>query len=241
MEEAVDNISHRCHQRMLTDKEDILNPAYEKRLSSYTSILTFPNVIHKRVVSFINEYLQSDEVLQQFENIKEELNSQCQEIARTLCKMENDWIDDPTSEAVPITLDIPNVHYDFSLLDIVRLIFSLTFIISPFSEERKEATVNSIYNKYTSTIKDKLINHLQRNQVSMFKKIVEKVTEIFLPQWINSLEATLWILQEERDDILKNQTLLADMKKRVKELQDSVEKMNSLQEKYNMKTTTGMF
>lgn len=74
----------------------------------------------------------------------------------------------------------------------------------------------------------------------MFNKIAGKVTKILLPQWINSLEETIEIFQEKRADILKNQTLLADMKMRVKELQNSVE-MNSLQEKYNMKTTTGMF
>lgn len=241
MEEEIGIISHICHQRMLTDKEEILNPLGEERLSSYTNIFTYPRIIHKRVVSFINEFLQSDEVLQRFENIKEELKSECQEIVRNLRKMENDWIDSTNSEAVPITLEIPNVHYDFSLLDIVRLILSLTFIISPFSEERKEATVNSIYDKYTSTIEDKLFNHLQTNQVSMFNTIAEKVTKILLPQWINSLEETIKIFQEKRADILKNQTLLADMKMRVEELQDSLEKINSLPEKYNMKTTTGMF
>lgn len=239
MEEEIGIISHKCRHRMLSDKEKILNPFGEERLSSYTNIFTYPRIIHKRVVSFINEFLQSDEVLQGFENIKEELKSNCQEIVRDLRMMENAWIDSTNSEAVPITLEIPNVHYDFSVLDIVRLVFSLTFIISPFSEERKEATVNSIYDKYTSTIEGKLFNHLQTNQVSMFNKIAEKVTKILLPQWINSLEETIYIFEENRADILKNLILLADMKMRVKELQNSVE-MNFLQEKYNMKTT-GMF
>lgn len=241
MEEAINNISHRCHQRMLTDKKTILNPADENPLSSYTNIFKYPRVIHERVVSFINEFLQSDEVLREFENIKEDLKSECQKIARNLCKMENDWTENTISETVPISMDVPNVHYDLSLLDVVRLFFSLTFFISPFSEEKKEVTVNSIYDKYTSTIKDSLFNHLQSNQGSMFKKIVERVTKEFLPQWINSLEATIEILREKRTEILKNQTLLAEMKMRVEEVQDSVEKIVSLQEKHNMKTTTGMF
>lgn len=71
MEEEIEFISHKCRQRMLSDKEKNLNPFGEERLSSYTNIFTYPRIIHKRVVSFINEFLQSDEVLQGFENSKE--------------------------------------------------------------------------------------------------------------------------------------------------------------------------
>lgn len=243
MEKAIDNISQRCHQRMLTDKENILNPPGECPLSSFMNILTYPRVIHRRVVSFINEFLQSDEVLQEFENIKEDLKSKSQEIARSLCKMENDWIENMTSETenVPISIDLPDVHYDFSILDVVRLIFSLTFLINPFSEEKREATINTVYGKYISTIKEMLIRHLQSNQGSMFKKIVERVTKEFLSQWINTLENTIKTFQEKRAEILKNQTLLADMKMRVDELQDHANMITSMQKKYNVKTTTGMF
>lgn len=243
MEKAIGNISKRCHQRMLADRENILNPPGECPLSSYINILTYPRVIHKRVVSFINEFLQSDEVLQEFENIKEDLKAKSHDIARNLSKMENDWIENMTSETgnVPISIDLPDVHYDFSILDVVRLIFSLTFLINPFSEEKKEATVKTIYDKYTSTIKDMLFRHLQSNQGSMFKKIVERVTKEFLPEWINSLENTIEILMEKRADILKTQTLLADMEKGVEELQNHAKTITSLQEKYTIKTTTGMF
>lgn len=217
---------------MSTDegKHMILNPVNKAPISSYRSILSYPRIINKRVCLFIEAFFRSENVLQQFENLKEEFLFDFKRIAFELLKMERDWIETPTydTENASLGMFLPHSIARISLFEYLIMILSRGVFMKSAVDRERNDTINRLYDNYKLMIKDFVYKHLKSNHGIFFLKMVDNVTEDLFPKWIKHLEKTIQTLLDEREKIIANQESFNKLAEAVKDFQESAKKIHLL-------------
>lgn len=201
-------------------------------------------LINKRVSSFFEKYFQSENVLQQFENLREELLSNFKSISSEISRIEREWIQTGTNDTERgrgyVFLPHPKVWISIweRLFFFYRAFFYCPFI----TKEGNESNVDAMYHKCKSAIKGLVYQHLKSNQGILFTKMVDKVTEDLLPKRITYLVETIENLRIKREEILRNQIVFHKLAEEVKDFQISARKIHSNNFQNDIKgNTTGLF
>lgn len=231
LEGVINKISLEVYEYMSSEsgKNWILNPPGYPTIND-VPLLTVPREINRRLSLFFEVYFQSENVLQQFEKLKEDFLSNVQSISLELIKMENEWIKNCTNDAEKESgcLILPDFRSLMSFGERFFFAYTTVFLGTALTKDRRARNINTLYNKCTSAIKDLVYKHLKSKQGNVFTKMVDKVTEDLLPKRITHLEKTIEKLLEERDKILGNQNSFNKLAEKVKEFQNSAKNLHSI-------------
>lgn len=241
LEGLINKISREVYEYMSSDlgKNRILNPPGCPPINE-VPLFAGPRQINRRVSLFFEDYFQSENVLQQFEKLKEDFLSNFKSISSELIKMENEWIKNCINDAENDSgcVILPDSTSWMSFWERLIFFYRALLLGTSFTKERRERNINTLYNKCTSAIKDLVYEHLKSNQGNVFTKMVDKVTEDLLPKRISHLEKTITKLLEERDEILGNQKLFNKLAEEVKDFQNSAKNLHSISSRYKIERNT---
>lgn len=253
-EQKIEKIAMECYENMSNEsgKNIILNPSGGTPMMEVTWHPTqFVNEINIRITEYVNNRLQSEHVLQRFEDVKNEIIRFYREVSIDLSAMENQWTnvlktesfgeyrrEEPTDlDDLPLQIKIPMVA--LSVLAMVAIV-AIGIIISPVlvptllimsRDERKRTIIDEVYDQYTAKIRDDIRKHLKKNCGDPLNDLVENVTNDLLPSRINFLENMIKTLLQTREDILMDIKLLEELREKVNAMKKSASEIQAVLKK----------
>lgn len=226
-----------------SEKDKILNPRDRTPMMNVTwQPSKFVDEINIRIIEYVNNYLQSERVLQRFEDVKNQIVTFYREVSIDLSAMENQWTnaiknesfgekksreDDLNLDDLPLPIKIPVVA--LSVLGMVGLAV-LAILISPVlltgllilsRDERKRRIIDEVYNEHQAKVRDEIRQHLKKNCGEPLNDLVENVTNDLLLSRINFLENLITTLSQTRNKILMNINSLEELNKEVEDMKTS--------------------
>lgn len=250
-EQIIEQIAMECYEQMSNEsgKTIVLNPSGDTPMMEVTWHPTqFVNEIKIRITEYVNNRLQSEHVLQRFEDVKNEIIRFYKKVSIDLSAMENKWTnvvktesfgeyrrEEPTNDLddLPLQIKIPVVA--LSVLVMVAIV-AIGIMISPVliptllimsRDERKKTIINEVYDQYTAKIRDDIRKHLKKNCGDPLNDLVENVTNDLLPSQINFLENMIKTLLETREEILMDIELLEELREKVDAMKMSASEMQA--------------
>lgn len=238
-----------------SEKEIILNPSDGTPMMEVTWHPTqFANEINIRITEYVNNRLQSEQVLQKFEDVKNEIIKFYREVSTDLSAMENEWTNVVKTEGfgeyrreepsdlddLPLQIKIPVVA--LSVLVMVALAV-LGIIASPVliptllimsRDDRKRTIIEEVYDNYKENIRGEIRKHLQKNCGGPLNDLVENVTKDLLPSRIIFLENMIKTLLQTREKILMDIETLEELKEKVDAMKMSASKIQAALKKFQM-------
>lgn len=217
-------------------KTIILNPPQGTPIMEVTWHPTqFVDEINIRITEYVNNRLQSEHVLQRFEDVKNEIIRFYREVSIDLSAMENQWTNvvktksfgeyrrkEPTDlDDLPLKIKIPVVALSvLAMVAIVAIGIMLSPVLIPTllfisRDERKRRIINEVYDKHTAKIRDEIRKHLKKNCGDPLNDLVENVTNDLLPSRIIFLENMIITLLRTREKILMDIKSLEELKEKV--------------------------
>lgn len=220
---VVDDIEQEIYHYMSTDegKDKILNP--QDRIPIMDSFPLSMQVI-QRVDSYIKKYLQSDYVLQKFDQIKDEIILFYQRASSDISQMESDW----TNDAFSVTFD-EDVSREEQLskvlkhpLGMLALAATVTlcvaivgFTVATFpitvpivaylrGNKRKKRIIDGEYERIKSSVHGGMSNYLKLNHCKVIWKLLKKVVDDLLSNRIRSFLMFINHVSKSRDEIISN-------------------------------------
>lgn len=244
-EQTIEDIAKYCYENMSkeSEKDKILNPRDRTPMMNVTwQPSKFVDEINIRIIEYVNNYLQSERVLQRFEDVKNQIVTFYREVSIDLSAMENQWTnaiknesfgekksreDDLNLDDLPLPIKIPVVA--LSVLGMVGLAV-LAILISPVlltgllilsRDERKRRIIDEVYNEHQAKVRDEIRQHLKKNCGEPLNDLVENVTNDLLLSRINFLENLITTLSQTRNKILMNINSLEELNKEVEDMKTS--------------------
>lgn len=234
-EEIIENIAKECYVKMLDEsvKKEILNPPGRPEMMQVTWLPSqFVDEINIRITEYVNHHLQSGQVLQRFEDVKNEINTFYKEVSTDLSAMERHWTNvvryksfgEKYKREEPTDLDDLPLEIKIPVVSVSVLAIAFAIIISPIlipallilsRDERKRKLIDEVYNKYTAKIPDEIQKHLKKNCGDPLHELVENITNNLLPPRINFLEHMIKTTSQTREKILMDINLLKQLKEKV--------------------------
>lgn len=211
---VIEDTAQKCYDYMSTDfgKDKILNPpGCTPIMEVIWQPVQFAQEINTRVSRHVNEFLKSEEVLQNFENIKEEIVIFHKSVLLDLSTIDNDLSNlmesqknaentsktSPDTDLLPLPLRIP-IFFLEVLLYVVLVAASI--IISPITiplliyknrDEEKKTVIDEEYNTCKMSIRSKICNHLESSCGNEIREFIDKSTKDILPKQIQTLETKM--------------------------------------------------
>lgn len=241
IDRTINEVAQECYDYMSTDegKDTILNP------KNYTPILEkhrFPKVfaeeIKFRVSLYVQNHLQSTEVLRQLEDINEEINRLNKTVSDSLLKMESKWMNTPidirgnlnysltAAKVRKSNISNVGVMVATSPLWIPLVIASAPVIIPTLiymnRSETKKRDIELEYASCKDSIRNTVCNDLQSSFGEVALHRVKTLTQELLPKQIQSLEKMVYQLSLSRTEILSSQDLLGKLAIRLKTIEKTV-------------------
>eukprot|EP00105_Crassostrea_gigas_P042790 XP_019926938.1 PREDICTED: uncharacterized protein LOC105338102 [Crassostrea gigas] len=234
-EQIIKDIAKDCYEKMLNEsvKEEILNPPGRPKMMEVPwSPSEFVDEINTRITEYVNDYLQSGQVLQRFKDVKNEINSFYKEVSTDISDMEKEWADvvgyqrffekytriEPTDFVdLPLEIKIPVVAVSVlaiaGAIIISPVLIPVLLILS--RDERKRKLKDEVYNKYTAKIPDEIQKHLKKHCRDPLHDMVENITNDLLPPRVMFLEHLIKTTSQTRDKILMDINSLKELKEKV--------------------------
>lgn len=214
----------------------------------------FANEINIRITEYVNNRLQSEQVLQKFEDVKNEIISFYREVSTDLSAMENQWTnvvktgsfgeyrrEGPSDQDdLPLQIKIPVVA--LSVLVMVALV-ALGIMVSPVliptllimsRDDRKRRIIDEVYDKHKDKIRGEIQKHLKKNCGDPLNDLAENVTKDLLPSRIIFLENMIKTLLQTREEILMDMETLEELKKKVDAMKISASKIQAALNEFQM-------
>lgn len=253
----IEDIATDCYEKMSKDSEKkiILNPSDVTPMIEVKWHPTrFANEINIRITEYVNNRLQSEQVLQKFEDVKNEIISFYREVSTDLSAMENQWTNVVKTESfgeyrregpsdqddLPLQIKIPVVA--LSVLVMVALV-ALGIMVSPVliptllimsRDDRKRRIIDEVYDKHKDKIRGEIRKHLKKNCGDPLNDLVENVTKDLLPSRIKFLENMIKTLLQTREKILMDMETLEELKKKVDAMKISASKIQAALNEFQM-------
>lgn len=253
----IEDIATDCYEKMSKDSEKkiILNPSDVTPMIEVKWHPTrFANEINIRITEYVNNRLQSEQVLQKFEDVKNEIISFYREVSTDLSAMENQWTNVVKTESfgeyrregpsdqddLPLQIKIPVVA--LSVLVMVALV-ALGIMVSPVliptllimsRDDRKRRIIDEVYDKHKDKIRGEIRKHLKKNCGDPLNDLVENVTKDLLPSRIKFLENMIKTLLQTREKILMDMETLEELKKKVDAMKISASKIQTALNEFQM-------
>lgn len=219
-------------------KKRILNPDGLTPIMDvpFTCKKLFTKEILKRIELYIKTHLKTENVLEIFNDIKDENVAFYKKVSRDITKMEADWTDGIKTLALfsrrgpdlPVFLDT-----SLAVLAVVLTFFATVValvlgpIIGPilyffYSAEKKKAEkrefIDDVYNKCMSSIQSQIRNHLHASCGKTLKKTSKNMFCESLSNEIKGLKKMIQNLRDSREEILSNMKPFKDLAKQVERM-----------------------
>lgn len=205
-------------------KYDILNPTGRERIANVNWNKTnFEKEISARVDMYVVEYLQSDNVLEKFKKIAEEINDFRQKIISSLEQMESEWarlkpnVEETESSTFLIQLGLLTspvwiAALAFGLGLPAAVFGGLLFVFSSFLGlvTKTSKDIDDEYYKCIKAVPKRMYILLENKCGSNISTMIKKVTKELL-QHIEALKERLNQISEKRIQILENREVLLDL------------------------------
>lgn len=233
-----------------SEKEKNLNPGDRPRMMSVTWIPDqFVDEINTRIIMYVNDSLQSEQVLRRFEDLKNEIVTFYRDVVSDLSAIENQWTNAIKSDGfgkkernedaiylsdIPLPIKIPLVA--LSVLGMIGVAV-LAVLVSPVllvgflvlgRDERKKQIIDEVYNQHQAKVRDEIRQHLKKNCGNPLNDLVENVTNDLLLTRIKFLENLIKTLSKTRDNILININSLEELKTSVDDMKMSAENIQDV-------------
>lgn len=256
---AIADIAQECYDFMSTDvgKEKILNPPGRKPIQKFEwHPHVFQNKVRERVSMYVLKTLKSQQVLQTFSKIKDEVLSFYQKTSLNLFDIESCWTEDREERIREryVRGDDTEIS-DASLLGIFLATspvwlpllatgIGLTIVVSPIlfplikflgRKDRKNEIIDEEYNSCRSSFRDVIRKKLEANQGFVISKLLDKVTSDLVLRRIQSLKIRIELITKSRSEIIANAKSLGLLAQKIKSIDDSA---TALLEYFSQETGT---
>lgn len=250
IDQAIEVIVNECFVYMSSEsgKEHILNPRCHTPIMdvSLTSGL-FVGEIRSRMNVYIEAFLQSPDVLQKFEEIKDEIITFYKRVSVDLSSLEADWtyvkhefssdksMIDPLKafDEFPLALKISLLAVSIVFTAAVAICF---LFISPVlgpalmfvnTKKAKREVIDKVYNANLASIQSQIKQHLKERCGNALNLLVEKVSKRMLPNRIHFLEAMIQQLSHSREEVLLNIESISYLASKLEAMRISAEDLQS--------------
>lgn len=252
----IEKVADKVYEFMSTDigRQSILCPR------GRTDILNFSDEPHRcasevsdRFHMFINAYLQSEEVMKEFYDIKKDTEIFLKETSLHVYVMEHEWtaelIQKPDTDKLfyalqagiiiflvalsPALLDLLTVE---GLKQLARFPFKAAYrwINSNNIKENNKIAIDEAYKNCKGSVRKTVCLALERNTGTVLTKLIDRVTAKILPRRIAGLEEMILNLLKSRQKISADQKLLLTLSRnieailqRVYQIQDDLKQRNT--------------
>lgn len=244
----IEDTAQKCYDYMSTDlgKDRILNPASSTPIMEvFWQPLEFAQEVNTRVKRHVDEYLQSEEVLQNFENIKEEIVKFHKSVLSELSAIDNELSTlmeskrnaenasktTPDTDLLPLPIRIPIFVLEVLLsivlvaASIIVMPISLPVLIYKNRDEEKKTVINEEYNTCRMSIRSKICNHLESSCGKDIKDLIDKSTQDILPKQIQTLERKIKDNSIEYNKAESNVRLIDKLVKEVQAIENQTQTM----------------
>lgn len=226
-------------------KDRILNPPNRIPI---IEVIWCPNVfaeeVRERVLMYVNKCLVSDDLKQQFEDVRDEVVTFYQKVSSDISEMEKYWTEDSelvdadisTAAAVGVVLATSPLWLPLFVagLGLGVAFAGLSIALSPVlipvvailsRDARKRKLIDEEYDNCLVSIRSLICNQLESQHGSVLNKLICKVIEDILPKRILSLKQMIIHLLEHRDEILASQKSFGNLMKKLNVIQSSLEEL----------------
>lgn len=226
-------------------KDRILNPPNRIPI---IEVIWCPNVfaeeVRERVLMYVNKCLVSDDLKQQFEDVRDEVVTFYQKVSSDISEMEKYWTEDSelvdadisTAAAVGVVLATSPLWLPLFVagLGLGVAFAGLSIALSPVlipvvailsRDARKRKLIDEEYDNCLVSIRNLICNQLESQHGSVLNKLICKVIEDILPKRILSLKQMIIHLLEHRDEILASQKSFGNLMKKLNVIQSSLEEL----------------
>lgn len=224
-------------------KNNILNPEGHIPIDEINWFYNdFSKEIKMRVDLYVENYLQSDAVLDRFENIKLEIISFSYKAASRIDEMENEWTDNASlfqgSESNALTsIGMFTVGFVITSLIVFGLGFSVV-VAAAWGVMlgvmniglRTSSEIKNEYESCKKAVCKELCSHLENGYGLITKKIIEKVTDDIIPKRIESLRMLISQTSAKRDIYIANRQSLTYLNGILEKM---MEKLTKLEKEVN--------
>lgn len=217
-------------------KTKILNPKGRTPIMKVDwSRIDLEKEIEARINSYVESYLQTNGVLERYNNIKVDVHLFHDKINATLSEMESEWIH--TRQVVsrsylgnfviaigfitsPIWLAAVTIGFGVAAAVAAGASFLFGALIGWNTKTVEQ--IDTEYVRHTKTIKAKIRTHLDENCGLVIFKLVDKITDDVIPKRIQAFKTLIKQILKTRDKILVNQELLENLAKQIKVIEETV-------------------
>lgn len=251
IDKAIEVIVYECFVYMSSEsgKEHILNPKCRTPMMDvqWTSGF-FVEEIKSRINIYIETFLQSPDVLQKFEDIKNEIIDFYKRVSVDLSSLEADWacvkkhefscgksMADPFKEfnefPVPLQISILAVSIVITAA-VAACLLLLSPVLGPAlmlmnTDDAKREVIDRVYNANTASIRSQIKRHLEERSGNALNLLVEKVSERLLPNRIHFLETMIQQLSNSREEVLANIESISYLASKLEAMRMSAEDLQS--------------
>lgn len=234
---VVDDIAQEICHYMSTDegKEKILNP--RGRIPIMDSFPLSQNVIY-RVDSYIKKYLQSDYVLQKFDQMKDEIISFNKRASSDISQMESNW----TNDAFSVTFDedvsreeqiskvikqplgmlalAATVTLGIAFVGFTVATFPITIPVVAYlrGNKRKKRIIDEEYERIKSSIHGGISKYLVSNHCKVIFKLLKKGVDDLLLKRLWSFLMLIQHMTKSREEIISNHNVYVQFFMAIREM-----------------------
>lgn len=160
---------------------------------------------------YVESHLQSSGVLERYKDIEIEIKLFHVKIDKAILEMEREWI--PSRKVVSgshlgnlwIALGLLTSPIWFAALATgFGVAAAVVAVLSAILGWKKKTSIEigTEYNRYRTTIRQKICKHIDENCGLIIIKLVDKVTDDVLPKRIQALQTMIRQISESRDKVL---------------------------------------
>lgn len=245
IDRTIEVIANECFVYMSSKqgKEHILNPKYHTPIMKVPwTVRFFGEEIKSRINVYIETFLHSPEVLQKFENIKNEIINFYKRVSLDLSAMEADWtydsyksMEDPFKAFDQFPLSLKISMFAVTIV-ITAALAACAFLLSPVigpslllmnTENPKKSVIDTLYNMNIASTHSQIQEHLKERCGNALNLLVDKVSKRLLPNRINALETMIQQLSDSREEILANIESISYLASKLEAMRRSAEDLQS--------------
>lgn len=253
IDQAIEVIVNECFVYMSSEsgKEHILNPKCRTRMMDVPWTLGFfVEEIKSRINIYIEAFLQSPDVLQKFEDIKNEIIGFYKRVSVDLSSLEADWTyvkkhefscdksmgdHSEAFDECPLPLKIAMLAVSIVITAAVAVcLFLISPVLGPAlvlmknDDNKKRKVIDKVYNANMASIRSQIRQHLKERCGNALNLLVEKVSKRLLPNRINAIETMIQQLSDSREEILANIESISYLASRLETMRISAEDLQSI-------------
>lgn len=250
IDKAIEEIGNECFVYMSSEsgKEHILNPKCRTPMMDVPWTLGFfVEEIKSRINIYIETFLQSPDVLQKFEDIKNEIIDFYSRVSVDLSSLEADWTyvkkhefscdngigDFKKFDEFPLPLKISMLAVSIVITAAAAVCLLLSSpLLGPAvmlmnTDNAKRVVLDRVYNANMASIRSQIQRHLKERCGNALNLLVKKVSKRLLPNRIHFLETMIQQLSNSREEVLANIESISYLASKLEAMRMSAEDLQS--------------